>query len=92
MQDLYDSWCAELNRAFDEAKAGDPTKNRRWLALSCGVAESTIKRVLDGNTVPSDWLKFRLCAVLQRRVDDIFRYPNMVPPVTWNDVPATVAS
>lgn len=89
VQDLYDSWRAALNEAFDEAVALDPKRNRRWLAAECDVAESTIKRVLEGHIVPSDALKFRLAAVLGKRVDELFRYPNVVPPVTWRGASVT---
>lgn len=83
MQDLYDSWRDAIVEAFEEAVAADPKRNRRWLAIECDVAESTIKRVLEGKIVPSDALKFRLAAVLGKRVDELFRYPNVVPPITW---------
>ena len=85
MQDLYDSWCEAINEAFAEAVAADPTRTRRWLAQQCDVAESTIKRVLEGDIVPSDSLKFRLAAVFAKRVDELFRYPNIVPQITWRE-------
>jgi DNA-binding XRE family transcriptional regulator len=83
VQDLYDSWKEAIAAAFDEAVREDPRRNRRWLAIECDVAESTIKRVLEGAIVPSDALKYRLAAVFGKRVDELFRYPNIIPPITW---------
>lgn len=78
MQDVYDSWRQALSRALDEI--GKP---RSWLAEQCGVADSTIKRVLEGAIVPSDGLKWRLAGALGKRVDELFWYPNVVPAKTW---------
>ena len=86
VQDIYDSWCSAINRAFNEWKASDSRRTRRSFAIECDVAESTIKRVLEGDIVPSDSLKLRLAAVLGKRVDELFWYPNIIPPVTWRDV------
>lgn len=80
MQDVYESWRDEVAKAFAETK-----QPRSWLAARCGVADSTIKRVLEGDIVPSDGLKWRLAGVLGRRVDELFRYPNVVPTVDWVD-------
>lgn len=83
MQDVYDSWKDALNEAFAETK-----QPRSWLANRCGVADSTIKRVLEGDIVPSDSLKWRLAGALGKRVDQLFRYPNVVPTCDWlNDEP-----
>ncbi len=78
MQDIYDSWKDAVVEAF--AATG---KNRAWLADQCDVADSTIKRVLEGDIVPSDGLKWRLAGVLGKRVDELFRYPNIVPTCDW---------
>lgn len=78
MQDVYDSWRRAVERAFAETG-----KSRSWLAAQCGVADSTIKRVLEGDIIPSDGLKWRLAGALGKRVDELFWYPNVVPAKTW---------
>lgn len=80
VQDVYDSWREAIASALDQSG-----HNRAWLAARCEVADSTIKRVLDGGIVPSDSLKWRIAGALGKRVDELFRFPNVIPSCDWLD-------
>lgn len=76
MQDLHEGWAAAL-----AAEMADQKVSRAELARRCGVQQSTVKRILEAKMVPSDTLKWKICGALSLRMDQLYAYPRVVPPM-----------
>lgn len=76
MRDLHEGWAEGLAREMAEQEMS-PAK----LAKACGVHQSTIKRILDVEMVPSDELKWKIAGALQKRMDEIWPWPRVIPPM-----------
>ncbi len=76
MQDLHEGWAEAL-----KAEMADQGVTRAELARRCGVQQSTIKRILDVRMVPSDEMKWKICGALSLRMDHLYSYPRVVPPM-----------
>lgn len=76
MQDLHEGWAAAL-----AVEMAEQSVSPAELARRCGVHQSTIKRVLDAKMVPSDELKWKICGALSLRMDQLYSYPRVVPPM-----------
>lgn len=75
MQGLHEGWAAGLIAEMKE-QGVSPAE----LARICGVNQSTIKRILDVQMVPSDRLKWKIAGALQKRMDEMWPWPRVVPP------------
>lgn len=54
--------------------------NNRQMGDMCGVAESTIWRIVKGQLCPNDELKWKIAGVLGIRMDRMWEWPPLVPP------------
>lgn len=45
-----------------------------------GITQSTVSKIERGEHCPSDAMKWRIAGVLRLTVEDLFRYPSVVPP------------
>lgn len=76
VHDLHSGWGEKvkelrLERGF----------SMRELGRRCGVAHTTILRIEAGQLCPDDVLKWRLAGVLGERMDVLWAWPRIVPPV-----------
>lgn len=74
MQDLAKGW----GEAIEEALNG---RSHRWLAQQVGVHPTTIDRIIKGELDPNNELKFKIAGVLQQRMDVLWAWPKIVPPM-----------
>lgn len=75
MHGLHEGWGAIL-----AAELKDAGLSQRQLAKLVGVDQSTISRIVAGKRAPDDDLKWLICGVLQRRPDEVFPWPRVIPP------------
>lgn len=74
MQDLHEGWAQILATLMAEAEIS----NRR-MARETALHESTIGRILRAEICPTDEVKFRICGVLNKRLDEVFPWPRLIP-------------
>ncbi len=84
MQDLLAAW----GEAIEEALAAmSPPRSHRWLARQVDVHSTTIDRIVKGELNPNDELKWKIAGALSQRMDVLWGWPKIVPPM-----PVPVAS
>ena len=76
MQDLHAGWG---ERVKEEREALELTQ--RALADRCQVHPSTILRLELGKLCPNDELKWKIAGALGVRMDLLFAWPKIVPPM-----------
>jgi transcriptional regulator with XRE-family HTH domain len=83
MQEVIAKWAEDVAEAM---AARHPSMSMGDLARRCGVTTGTISRFISGDRYgmrrnPSDELKFKIAGVLHLRMDKLFAYPAVIPPV-----------
>jgi ribosome-binding protein aMBF1 (putative translation factor) len=76
MQDLLEAWGEAVAEALQDAGI-----SARQLALRCDVHPTTIGRIISGKLNPNDELKWKIAGVLGVRMDRLWSYPQIIPPV-----------
>lgn len=76
MQDLIEAWGEEI---LDQLKRQG--RSQKWLADLCDVHASTIHRIVTGDLNPNDELKWKIAGALGARMDVLFAWPKIVPPM-----------
>src|SRR4051794_34030431 len=71
---LYASWGKAIARRRAELKL-----SQQQLADALGIRQATVSKLERGRLCPSDTMKFKLAAALQKSPEDLFRYPAVVP-------------
>ncbi|HVM07174.1 MAG TPA: helix-turn-helix transcriptional regulator [Acidimicrobiales bacterium] len=74
MQDLLEAW----GESIEDYLNG---RSHRWLAKQVGVHSTTIDRIVAGKLNPNDELKWKIAGALGVRMDVLFAWPKVVPPV-----------
>lgn len=82
MRGLHEGWAEGL-----AAEMAEQDVSPAELARRCGVNQSTIARVLKVEMVPSDDLKWKIAGALEKRMDELWPWPRVIPPS-----PAVVAA
>lgn len=76
MDGLYSGWGEKLRERREALKL-----TQEQLAEATGLRQSTISRIEKGEQCPSDRAKWLLAGALRVRVEDVFPYPGIVPPI-----------
>lgn len=73
VQDLHHAWGEAVRDAL-----GDRTL--AWLAKTVDVHPATITRIVKGELVPNDELKWKIAGALGVRMDRLWAWPTVIPP------------
>lgn len=57
------------------------------LAELLGVHQPAVSAIEKGTSAPRDVTKFRIAGALGMTVEDLFAYPNVIPPFPQSDLP-----
>ena len=76
VHDLHAGWGEKVRELREERGL-----SVRELARRCDVHHTTILRIETGQLCPHDALKWRLAGVLGERMDVLWAWPRIVPPV-----------
>lgn len=88
--DIQGVWSENLLAAMGRppyAEPGTPEVSNKELARRTSVHPTTISRILDGTIDPTIELKVKIAAALDRRMDQLWEWPKIVP-----SMPERVAS
>jgi DNA-binding XRE family transcriptional regulator len=75
LRSFADTWAKECGRRINQRRDLFGL-HRRQLADLCGVTESTIIRIEDGDQTPREWLRLAIAGALRCEVADLWPYPS----------------
>jgi transcriptional regulator with XRE-family HTH domain len=76
MNGLHEAWGERIRERRSALKL-----TQYDLAELAGCAQSMLSKIEAGVVCPSDELKWKIAGALRMRVDRLFAYPSIVPPV-----------